>query len=103
MGISADNVGVYSVDQDGNRRYIDCINFSIDGDYVHKFDPATGVLELSADIESIDKFVKSLGGFPIKEISLNLPFTSPMHFHNVREIKPLPKRDGTFFITLVHY
>ena len=89
-------------DREGNRRYADMTDFSVNGEQIFRFDPSTGVLEVSASEEVISAMVTALGGLPAAEVVLPapLPFGPPCIFHNVNEIRSLPRKDRTFFLNI---
>ena len=90
----------YTIDSDGTKRFATQKNASINGEQLFHFDPITGILELSAESAGIEKIVNALGGYPIAEFVLTLRPIGAHHFQNVNEIKPLPKKDGSFFIEI---
>ena len=100
MAILHDPTGVYTVDGDGRRRYGDSTSGQINGEDLFTFDPATGVLKLSADENVITALKQGCGEFPIKELRLQLPIVGMMHFHNIMAIDSLPRKDGAFFLRI---
>ena len=48
----------------------------------------------------IPAFVKAVGSLPAEKIVLPspLPVGEDLHFHNVKEVKSLLRKDGSFFI-----
>jgi hypothetical protein len=89
---------VYSVGSDGKRKYVTPQHMLIDGEPLFKFDSESGVLELSMEQPLIDVFIVQVGGLPSKHFTLDVLGTR-QHFEGVKEIRPLPRSDGTFFFS----
>ena len=104
MRMLDDHSGVYIIDNDGNKHFGNSTRFAIGEEDVFRFDPTSGVLELSVDEASIQHIVTTMGGYPIAHFVMGapVPFGSDQHFYNVQEIRSLPRRDGTFFIRAAH-
>ncbi len=102
MPTISDGSGTYSIGPDGEKRYATATLVSINNEPIYRFDIKTGILELSISEEDIPLLTEYLGGLPAKEIMLPSPIPSEAncHFHNVREIKSLAKKDGTFLIKM---
>lgn len=102
MPIMDDGFGPYTIGPDGQKRYATATEFKMNDELVYQFNPETGVLQISADEQSIKQLIQLTGGLPAKEIVLPSPppLREQCHFHDVKEIKPLPRKDGSFLISL---
>ena len=87
------------VERDGKRELINPESTSMRSgdDEVFRFDGNSGLLELSMSQRDIDRMIQLHGGLPIAQM-----FVPPLDqiIQNVRNILPLPKKDGTFLISL---
>ncbi len=102
MPLMDDGSGPYTLGSDGEKRYATVTEFSMNDEPVYRFAPATGILEISISETDIPLFVEAIGGLPAKEVILPSPppLHEECHFHDVKEIKSLPKKDGSFFIKI---
>lgn len=100
MAIISDGTNTYR-EHDGKRELISPENASMKiGDrVVYRFDGKSGLLELSMCQSDIDRMVKMLGGLPVAQMQVPTPFEQPI-VQNVKEIRPLPTKDGTFLMSL---
>jgi hypothetical protein len=89
------------VERDGKRELINPQQASLKfgSEEVFRFDGKTGVLHISMDQESIDRLVAVHGGLPIAQMCVPAPFEKPI-VQNVKEIRPLPTKDGSFLMSL---
>lgn len=97
MAIISDGTSVYVLGPDGKLVAMPPDRVSINGEDVFRFDKETGVLDMSADTQTIDVLVSSYEGYPIRELVVPGP-GGIVTFCNVREIRPLPRADGSFFL-----
>ncbi|GEM_PF-2755081 len=98
----SDGFGTYTLGPNGEKRYATATKLEMNGELVYRFNPATGILEVSMSEADALTFTKLIGGLPAKEIVLPSPppLSERCYFHNVKEIRSLPKKDGSFFITI---
>lgn len=92
-----DGMDVYSIDKDGRRQYATSTNMKWNGEDVFKFDPETGVLDLSMEQKLVDALIEQSGGLPAEHVTFQ-EFLGRHHFQNVKEIRPLARKDGSYFI-----
>lgn len=104
MGIVSDGSGVYTIRPDGTRDYGTMTKLELNGETIYRFDPETGILEVSADEDSIARLTAKVGPLPATEIILPSPPPfldgSPCRFHGVKEIKRLPLKNGTSYFSI---
>ena len=101
MSVISDDSGTYSVGPDGKKRYAAATECKLNDEFLYRFSAETGILEISANERSIELLVESIGGLPKDELILPAyPLGEPLHFHNVKEIKSFPRKDGSFFIKI---
>ncbi len=99
MAYDSDGFSSYIV-RGGKREFInpEKASMKMGDDEVFRFDGKSGLLELSMSQVDIDFLIKGYGGLPIVQMQVPAPFEQPI-VQNVKEIRPLPKKDGTFLMT----
>ncbi len=100
MGLYNDGFGAFEVDRDGNARRTPPSRLQVDDEDLCRFDREKGILEVSMDGRSIRRVVELSGGLPIKELLVAGPMGEPVYFPDVREIRSLPRRNGSFFYSV---
>jgi hypothetical protein len=100
MATISDGFNTYA-DRDGKRELInpDSASMKMGDDELFRFEGKSGILELSMSQSDIDQLVAAHGGLPIAEMTVPVPFAEPI-IQNVRAIRPLPKKDGTFLMAI---
>ncbi len=101
MPVISDGFDTYKLRPDGSREYAETTEFELNGEVVYKYDRDTGVLQASMDQPSIDLVVKMKRGFPINELLMPQPLGGVACFRGVKEIRSLPRKDGTYFVSIV--
>lgn len=68
-------------------------------DWVFRWNGESGVLELSMSETDIAAIIKVYGGLPVAQMCVPAPFDPPI-VQNVKDIRSLPRTNGTFFMSL---
>ncbi len=106
MSLVSDGTGVYSIGPDGKRDYGTMTDFKINYEQIYKFDPATGVLSVSANPESCETLMKIFGISETESKDISMPMPPPAdigraRFKGVRKIVSLPPcADGKWFLEI---
>ena len=87
--------GLYIEKDDGTREYSSMNNFKINGKEIYKFNPETGVLQISMNSSSLDVFLEGIGEIPEQGKDLVLPtpimgISGPARFYGVKKIESIP-------------
>ena len=76
------------------------ISVKIKNEELFRFNKNSGVLYVSMSEQSIHLLVQKNKGLPIAKLLLPDRENKIHEFLNVKEIRPLPRKDGTFFMSI---
>ncbi|MEK6984386.1 MAG: hypothetical protein AABX33_07465 [Nanoarchaeota archaeon] len=84
----------YGIRPDGTIEYGETLSVEINGKTLYRFNPQTGVLQVSMSPGHLEILVEQLGGLPMEGRDIKLPTPAfangPTIFRNVRKVEPIP-------------